>query len=53
MNILWFLSVWALFFGGSFLVARAETAKRKHAELLRQMEEEQITVRRFRSLKAQ
>lgn len=53
MNILWFLSVWAIFFGGGLLAVRAENTKRKYAELLRRQEEEQITVRRFRSLKAQ
>lgn len=52
MNILWFLSVWAIFFGGGLLVARAENTKRKYAELLRRREEERVTVRRFRSLEA-
>ncbi|MBQ7090593.1 MAG: hypothetical protein IJN82_05685 [Clostridia bacterium] len=52
MNIAWYLVVWAIFFGGGLLAARAEKAKRRYAELLRRQEEDRVTVRRFRSLKA-
>ena len=52
MNILWYLFVWAAFFGVGFLILSAQSLKKQREELHRREEEERITVRHFRSLKA-
>ncbi len=52
MNILWYVMVWSVFFGGSFLALRLEQVKQDRETLRRREEEERIMVRRFRSLKA-